>query len=267
MKSKKNTRAVKRNLSDKDLKNSSKSTNNNVRKRNINNQNKKNNFQIFFSNYYTFYKENIKKKHIVVFVICLCIFFITFATCMSKITSSPDIATLIKNSEETQQNSASIISIIFKQNIPSVFVTMLAGIVPYVYIPVVGIGYAYIYAVNIIEYFATFSHTGNVIFMTIGAIINLVAISYAVATGMHYCKLVTKKQKYNRTDNYTINDVRKKFYKETKNEEKLKKLEEKIKKREIERQNAYVKVPYVNLLVSFLISSIIIIIGSLISII
>lgn len=224
-----------------------------------------NKFISYLRSYYTFYKENIKKKHIVMFVICICVFFIVFATYMSKITSTPDVATLIKNSENSIQNPSNIFTTIFKQNIPSVFIIIFAGIVPYIYLPVVGIGYAYNYALDIIKCFTTFSHVGNTIFMTIGTIINLVAISYAIATGMHYCKLVTKKQKYNRTDNYTFNDIRKKFYKETKKEEKLEKLEEKIKQKEIERQKCYVKIPYFNLLISFLISSVIITIGTLIS--
>ncbi len=239
---------------------------NNDKIKNVKKQTNSNNtFILLLKEYYKFYKENLKKKHIVIFVICLCIFFIVFSAYMSKISATPNITDLIKNSEEANISSNNVFTTIFSQNIPAVFVTILAGIVPYVYIPVLGVAYAYTYAVNIVENFATFSHVGNVVCMTIGAIINLFSISFAIATGICYCKFSTKRQKYNKTDAYTLNSIKKKFYEDTKNKEKLKQLENKIKNKEVERQKYNVKVPYINILISFIISSIIIIIGTLIS--
>ena len=50
--------------------------------------------------YFKFYKEKLMRKHIIIYIICLVVFFVMIATLISKINSTPNIAELAQKAKE-----------------------------------------------------------------------------------------------------------------------------------------------------------------------
>lgn len=222
-------------------------------------------FKNVMKNYCKFYNEKLKKKHIIVYIISLVAFFIIMAYLISKVNSTPDIASLVEKTKELKENSKSLASLILYEKIPLTFMIILSGIAPYFFIPVIGVGVSYNLAFNIVSNFNVLTGKSSIVFMCIGAIIEQIGICLAIATGIEYCIITTKKWRYTRNQDYSMLDFKKTFYEATKNNKKLKetKSKQELKKKKNEKNN--VKVPYMYLLVSFIVSSLIIIIGTIIA--
>lgn len=237
----------------------------NVKKNIYQKNTKKIDFKFVIKDYFKFYKQKLMKKHIIVYIICLVVFFVMIASLISKINSTPNISELAQNVKMLSENSQGIFSLIFSKKLPLIFMIIFAGIAPYFFIPVIGIGVAYGLAVDIVTNFNILTGKSSVVPMCIGAIIELIAVSLAVATGIEYCILSTKRWRYSRNQDYSMIDFKRTLYEATNNQKKLneitKKKEEKLKKNE--KNN--VKIPYLHLLISFVISIIIIAIGTIIA--
>lgn len=187
------------------------------------------------------------------------------ATLISKINSTPDIAELAQKAKEVSESSKSIFSLIFMKKIPLIFMTILAGIAPYFFIPVIGIAYSYSLACDIVTNFNVLTGNASIIPMCIGAILQLIAVGLSVATGIQYCLLSTKRWRYSRNQDYSMIDFKRTFYEATGNKKKLKEITKKKEEKAAKNEKNNVTIPYGYFVISFLISVVIIAIGTIIS--
>lgn len=228
-------------------------------------ENKKIDAKYIIKDYFKFYKKRLMKKHIIVYIICLVVFFVMVASLISKINSTPNISELAQNAKELSENSQSIFSLIFSKKLPLIFMIIFAGVVPYFFIPVIGIGEAYSLAEGIVTNFNVLTGRTSVIPMCIGAIIELIAVGLAVATGVEYCLLSTKKWRYSRNQDYSMLDLKRTFYEATNNKKKLKEVAKKKEEKNKKNEKNNIKIPYLYLVISVVISMIIIAIGTIIA--
>lgn len=215
--------------------------------------------------YFKFYKEKLMRKHIIVYIICLVVFFVMISTLISKINSTPNIAELAQKAKEVSEDSNGVFSLIITKKIPLIFMIILAGIAPYFFIPVIGIASSYSLACDIVTNFNVLTGKASVIPMCIGAIIQLIAVGLSVATGIQYCLLSTKRWRYSRNQDYSMLDFKRTFYEATGNKKKLKEVAKKKEEKTAKNEKNNVTVPYGYFVISFLISTIIIAIGTIIS--
>lgn len=215
--------------------------------------------------YFKFYKEKLMRKHIIVYIICLVVFFVMIATLISKINSTPNIAELAQKSKEVSEDSNGVFSLIITKKIPLIFMIILAGIAPYFFIPVIGIASSYSLACDIVTNFNVLTGKASVIPMCIGAIIQLIAVGLSVATGIQYCLLSTRRWRYSRNQDYSMLDFKRTFYEATDNKKKLKEVAKKKEEKTAKNEKNNVTVPYGYFVISFLISVVIIAIGTIIS--
>lgn len=215
--------------------------------------------------YFKFYKEKLMRKHIIVYIICLVVFFVMIATLISKINSTPNIAELAQKAKEVSEASNGVFSLIITKKIPLIFMIILAGIAPYFFIPIIGIASSYSLACDIVTNFNVLTGKASVIPMCIGAIIQLIAVGLSVATGIQYCLLSTKRWRYSRNQDYSMIDFKRTFYEATDNKKKLKEITKKKEEKAAKNEKNNVTVPYGYFVISFLISTVIIAIGTIIS--
>lgn len=238
----------------------------NIKKENIKKKNKKvklnKNYPKCISEFLEFYKENLRKKHIIVYVVSLVIFFVFLAMFISTIDVKAPLETVIEN---TQKSSTNVFSTIIKQTIPSVFLVIFAGITPFIYLPVIGFGYPYIIASDIAESFLMTTHTANIICMTFGGIIQIFAISLAMVAGFYYCGFSTKRFRYSQRSGFGMYNVKRQLYEIKKDDKKIAKLEEEKRKKDEKIEALNVSVPYKKLFYTFVVAAIIAIIGTIIS--
>lgn len=215
--------------------------------------------------YFKFYKEKLMRKHIIIYIICLVVFFVMIAALISKINSTPNIAELAQKAKEVSEASNGVFSLIITKKIPLIFMIILAGIAPYFFIPVIGIASSYSLACDIVTNFNVLTGKASVIPMCIGAIIQLIAVGLSVATGIQYCLLSTRRWRYSRSQDYSMLDFKRTFYEATGNKKKLKEVAKKKEEKTAKNEKNNVTVPYGYFVISFLISTVIIAIGTIIS--
>jgi len=234
-------------------------------KNNIKSNNKYISIKYILTEYFKFYKTKLMKKHIVVYILCLIIFFAMLSYFISKVDSAPNIAELAENAKKISENAPDIFSFILSKKVPLVALIIVAGMVPYIFIPVIGMAMSYNLALEIATNFNVLTGKSSVVFMSIGAIIQLIAISLSVSAGIHYCIISTKKWRYSKSQDYSMLDFKKTLYEATNNKKKLNEVKKKKEEKNKKNEKNNVKVPYLHLIISFLISAVIIIIGTLIA--
>lgn len=223
------------------------------------------NFKNILKDYFKFYKTNLMKKHVVMYIICLVVFFFFIATFISRIKSTPNIAELAENAKKISENSEGIFLLILKRKIPLLFMIIFAGIVPYLFVPVMGVGTSYYLALDISTNFNVLTGKSSVIPMCIGAIIQLIAVSLAIASGIKYTLISTKRWRYSRNQDYSMLDFKMRLYEATNNKNKLKKAIKKKEEKMNKNEKNNVKVPYLYFFISLLLSILMISIGTLIA--
>lgn len=212
----------------------------------------------FLNEYWQFYKENLRKKHIILYIIGLVIFFAFIVNLLNSYDPANEVARDISSSE----TSVNMLKIIFKEKLPLTLVIVFAGFTPFVYVPTLGFITAYIFANKLVEAFAM---GNNVVIVALGIIIQLFGFGMAIAAGYYYCSLSSKRFRYNQSKGYSMDDVKKNFYSATKKNEKLGKLNKKMEEKAKQKEKLNVKVPYRMLLESALFAFIIVLIGTLIT--
>lgn len=230
---------------------------------------KKDKFAMTVVEFYDFYKKELYKKHLVLYVISLLLFFIMLIYCFKANGSTNEIGKVIKNESESIELLGKMANFksIFSDKIIINFVLLLAGVTPYIYIPIVGVLYSSYLAMDIVALFNNIASNMNPIFMTIGSIVQLFGFALTSAMGICFCKISTKRFRYSQVINFTFNDIKKEYYSIKKEEKKLEEAIKKEEKRNKEIEKLNVKVPYKNMVISFIISSLIIIVGGLITLI
>ncbi len=219
--------------------------------------------------YYDFYKTEVYKKHLVIYVISLILFLLTLIYLFSIVNSTNEISEFLNQVNRNNILNGKIANFkdIFTNKVLLNFILLLSGVTPYIYIPVIGIVYSSNLALNIVTLFNNIASNMNPTFMTIGSIVQIIGFSLTIAVGIYFCKISTKRFRYSQSANFTFNDIKKEYYQIKNNEEKLKKAIEAEEKRNEKLQKLNVKIPYKMLLITFILSSIFVIIGGLISLI
>ncbi|MDD2376647.1 MAG: hypothetical protein PHD15_02695 [Clostridia bacterium] len=214
-------------------------------------------FKGVLKKYFSFYNKNLRKKHIIVFILSL-VFFTVFMT--NFINNLDQLNQLLTELSSTQEQS-NIFMTIVKEKIPLVFLFIFSGITPYAFIPVVGIiGYPYILATEIINMSGF-----NMVLACIGSIIQIFGVSLAIAAGIYYCTCSSKKFRYSQSITFGLDDVKQQIYETTKNEVKLNKIKEKRQIKKEKREKLNIKIEYKGLIITAMISTIIVVTAALIT--
>ncbi len=232
-------------------------------KENKGNRNIKSGIIDLIKKYFEFYNTNLKRKHAVIYIISMIIFFIFLSFFISNIDVTQNINNI--SQDAVSQEKTSIIKMIFEDKIPLVLLIIFAGITPYINVPVLGIFSSYSLAISIVNTFGKTNNNLNLILSSFGSILELFGIALSIATGIYYCSLSTKKSKYNKMSQLNMNDIKRNIYQITKNDKKIDELDKKLEAKRIEKEKFNVKIPYINLIISGIISIIIVIIGTIIS--
>ena len=190
--------------------------------------------------YLEFYNKNIRRTHIIVYIICMIIFLIAVNSYISNI----DITNTFTNDINTNR---SLISIIFREKVVMIFLIIFAGITPFIFLPLIGLISAYNLAVSVGGLFVLHSSNIGNILGCIGAIIQMFGFSLAIAVGCYYCALATKKYRYNFKGGITFSDIKKTLYKSTNNKKKFDDEIRKENERNQKREKLNVKIPYINI--------------------
>lgn len=210
-------------------------------------------FLDILKDYMSFYNKTLRRKHIIIYIISLLIFAYLMKTFIDNTEAVKQLMTEVKH--------VNIFSSIIKEKIPVTFLLIFSGVTPYVYIPIIGIfGYPYLMASQLIGMSAF-----NILIACIGSVIQIFGISLAIAAGVYYCSCSTKKVKYSQTMTFGLDDVREQIYEARNNEEKLNKVREKKQSKKEKREKLNVKIEYKQLVITFIISVVIVVVTALIT--
>ena len=218
---------------------------------------KTNSFKTILNKFILFYNENLKKKHIVIFIISLIFFVFIMSACIA----SMDSINAMLSELNIKTEPVNILKTIFSEKIPLVFLIIFSGITPFLFIPLIGVvGFPYVITLSILSVKGI-----SIVFATICAIFQIFGVSLAIATGIYYCKLSTNKFRYSQMSTFGLDDIKQNIYETRNNQEKLIQLKEKRKLKFDKKQKLNVKTPYFMILISFVISVIIVSVFALIS--
>ena len=163
------------------------------------------------------------------------------------------VAVLMRASEEviTELNIAKKISLFsdVKERVILLLLILLAGWVPYLYIPLIAwTGYIYMLAGDIAIAMSTGGLVSTVFLNSLPILIDILTVSVITSVGLYMCSYTTKKHKYNQRTTFSFDDFKIQLYKMTKKQEKyeeaVKQKQEKIDK----MQENNVKIDYMNIL-------------------
>lgn len=146
----------------------------------------KNNVKVESKNsIFKYYKDKMLRKHLIIYIICMIIFGITFAYCLNTFNAT----TFLQSIGETVKISRVIIEFFV-----FLILSILLGFIPKLRLSIVCI----IYSTRLASYVANilFMRTYNKIFVTVIAIISLFIISFAITIGMNMSKNIANRRKY-----------------------------------------------------------------------
>jgi len=205
-------------------------------------------------NYIKFYKENLRKKHVVCTVISILIFIIFLFS---------NIMDLSKINETIEYTKVPYFTNL-KENLLLIFIIIFAGITPYCFLSVLGFSGIYNIALKVAYMYVS---SGNILLLIVNCLVSIIiAISYSlcIASGIHYCVLSSQKFTYSQKKGFNFKDFKASLYRLRKDEEKLRLYEEEKVKQAQKIEKLNVKVPYLNLAISFIISTVMLVITSII---
>ncbi|MNV80024.1 hypothetical protein D3C71_1736020 [compost metagenome] len=102
--------------------------------------------------------------------------------------------------------------------------------------------------------------------LSVSAVLQLIGIGLAIATGVYYCHNATKRFRYSQGGSMGIDDVKDQYYQLRKDEKSLEKLQLKRQQKLEKKEKLNVKIDYFNMLISAVVSIIIVSVATLISI-
>lgn len=197
-----------------------------------------------------FYKVELRKTHIISYIISLIIFGLTVGALLTS-SSTMDFTNI--------GTEISRINLIGEKTL-IILLTIFSGVAPFFFIPIIGILLLpFNIAVNMFD-----SNILVTTFMSAFVIVQLFFTSLAVAAGIYYCRCSTKRYRYDHSTNYGIDDLKSQLLEISKNEKKIEAFRDKRIKKMEKREKLNIKIRYKMLLVSFIISIIPIIIISFI---
>ena len=220
------------------------------------------NIKEFFKDYIEFFKTMLLKKQIVFFILILIVFGFFVITYITNLNNEDFLSQIQQIKGDYVKPN--VFSIIAKEKLPDTIIIILSGIAPYIYAPILGVLYGYQEAIHVISILSVPNASYNLLFMIIGAIIQFIGFSLATATGFTLCSYSTKRTKYAHKSEPTFLDFKKELYSLTNNKKKLKELEQKRKEKAKKIEKYNVKTPYIYVFTSFIISVVIVLIGTFI---
>lgn len=142
-------------------------------------------------------------------------------------------------------------------------VIMIAGLTPYCFLSVIGMleALAVVGDMQIRRFF----NLSTLPTLYIGGLIQMVGLSMIIASGIYFCILSTKKNRYYSQSNFGMKDIKRQFYEVKKDEKKLEELNKKEEEKEKKRQELNVKVPYLKFGLIYVVTLIIQIVGLIIT--
>ena len=218
---------------------------------------KKYNIKSLFKEYIKFYKKNLKLKHIIVSIVMLIIYFVMLNYALNKV---QNLNIEVKNLNVNN----SFFNILLKEKIPLSTITIFAGITPFAFLSTLAMLYSYMLATNLCRIYLISKATSTLVIGSISSILQIVGLGISISTGIYYCIQSSKKFRYNQYISFGLKDIKAEYYNIRKNKDKLKKLKDKEYEKSKQREKLNVKIPYIQFLISFLISMIFLILGTLI---
>lgn len=201
------------------------------------------------------YNKNLRKKHIICFIIMTIIFAIVFIYNINLYNSG----SLTVPADATGNSLWNAI----KENFFMAAVIIFAGITPYFFLSVIGFAEAAVIVNDMILRYAQGSSFLPTLF--IGGIIQMIGFSLCIAVGIYYCRLSTKKNKYYHHSDFSFDDMKKQIYEIRKDNKKVEQIEKKKEEKFKKIQDCNVKIPYINFIFLGLIGFIISFVGLLIT--
>ncbi|MCX8074895.1 MAG: hypothetical protein N2749_04845 [Clostridia bacterium] len=226
----------------------------------------KSSFKKYMGNYFKFYKTNLMRKHIIIYVLCLVLFAILLSLFINNISTSNALNDQITNLDKvTSIKDTNIFSLIVKEKIPLVLVVIFAGITPFLYIPILAVfGASYILAYDIGVIIHNSTGGTSILGVTISSVLQLIGISLAAATGVYYCYMNTKKYRYSQIRSFGFNDVKARFYQMKKDDINYQNTIDKKNKKIEKNEKLNVKIDYVNMLISTVVAVMVVTLSTLI---
>ena len=202
-----------------------------------------------------FFNENLKKKTLILFIIfaIICVVFLI------------PVVNEIKQTITTESTLQIHLWNFIKDKLFMLLITLVAGIVPYMYIALIG-GMGYIYQA-LVEYGYIIVDKGyfvGLLIVIVPLILNLICISLATALGMYLCKVNTNKFKLGQQRNMNWSRFRLEFARVTRNEEKENKIQKKLDEKEAKLESMDIIIKYKDVVTLFVIICILQLISSLI---
>lgn len=232
-------------------------------------KNRKNNSFVnnILNDFFDFYKNNLRKTHIIIYIISLVLFAIFVTSNLSKIDSTNNIANQVNAASNSLVN-VNIFKTFAKEKVPAAFLSVLAGIVPYFYIPILCIYYtAVLLAGNIFDIYQQTGGMLRILPVSISSVLQLIGFSLAISIGIYYCNRGTKRHKYSQNKGVGLNDIKYKFYELKGDKKKEEQMLLKKQKDEEKNEKLNVKIDYKNIIVGLVLSIFIVFIFTLIELI
>lgn len=144
---------------------------------------KKFSFKEYINNFLNFFKENLL-KYFKIFVI-------------TSLIIIPVGIKAINGIDFEKIPAGDVVSFkLFINNIEALYITVLSGIVPYMYVPVVGfLAFIYSDVVNFVYVISTYGYLKGIVISFLPLIISVFDISMISAIGIYICKRITVKYK------------------------------------------------------------------------
>lgn len=204
-----------------------------------------------------FYNQKLKKIHIILLVISVVLYLISFYTSFSAIKQG--------NYSLAEGITAQGFVASLKENALLDLVIIIAGITPYCFLSIIGVAQAIMCVNNLAVRYALGSSFMPTLF--IGGLIELIGVTLCIAIGLYYCRLSTKKNKYYHHSDFGMNDIKMQLYEIRKDEEKINNLNKKMEDKAKKIEECNVKIPLLNFVALGAIAFVIQFVGILITMI
>ena len=205
----------------------------------------------YLKEFLKFYKIELKKTHIIVYILSV----VVFGLAVSALLSDNSNLGIIE-----MTNSISRFSIV-GEKVLIIGLLIISGLAPFLFVPALGvIMLPFNLATNLIN-----SNIVVGIVLSICVIVQLYFVALAVSAGIYFCRCSTKIYRYDHSSNFGIDDLKQQLLEISKNTKKLEEFKKKRQEKEEKRAKLKVKAQYKMLLIAFILSAIPVAIISLIT--
>lgn len=195
-----------------------------------------------------FWNKDIKKKFIII-----CIISVILIVLLTNFMYSVYRAEIISNSGLLEAGNNTIVqnsfTNIFKSKLIMLGLTLVAGVVPYFFIPVIGmIGYVFTTASEISIKILGIGSIGFNIFTLISTIFDVLVISITTSIAIYFADRSTKRYRYSSIKRFTFLDLKLQTYEIMKKEDKVEITKKQIEKRNEKHEKNNVEIKYLEML-------------------